>query len=477
MTTLNLVVFDKQSDDRKIGAISSNSRGGYRGGPPNQGGRGGGGRGHFRRQHDYSSYRGGYQGRGGHLSRSFRAQGGGGRHQTQAHSNREGDDGLLLDQSILNQMNPRQKVAYFEGRKKLRGTDPNESQSCYTQSQRGEVPRNIGALVATKETQHQPGDASRLTSASAAFGRTSDRNPTSRNLNEHRSQGAIQSSVRRVASVNATPNINISDNYSFQGRAEIDTRADTTCAGAAFALIETTGAECDVRGFHDDMAPIRNVPIATCATAYDHPILQETLILLFHEALYFGKAMDHSLLNPNQLRDNGLTVDCCPRQYDKSSMHAVYLPEEDLSLPFNMHGCISYLPTRLPTEKELERCSYVEMTSERKWNPYSDTFQDIERPLLIKPEIMNNICDSRNICASTSIDRRCNVDAQTVATRLGISHYVATETLKCTTQLATRTITGPLARRLRTRQSHVRYPRINDFLYSDTFFASVPSKP
>lgn len=474
VTTLDLVIFDKTVDERKISATNSHARGSHRGGHTYRGGGNRGGRSHNARHRPYerSNYSRGHAGRGagGYQGRPFRGgRGGGGRYHN--HTPRsEDDDGLLLDQSILDQMNAKQRAAYYEGRKKIRSNESTDNRS------RGDIPRNVGA-VATQEEPHIQDDTSRMTSASAAFGRGSEYQPSSRSLNERRQQGAIESGIRRVASVNLTPNIAIPSDFSFRGRCEIDTRADTTCAGAAFALLETTGVECDVKGFHDDMAPVRNIPIATCATAYDHPGLQETIILLFHEALYFGKAMEHSLLNPNQIRDNGITVDCCPRQYDKSSLHAIYVKNEDISLPFKMHGCISYLPTRLPTRKELDQCRYIEMTSERKWDPYSEGFQDVERPLAVNPETENNIRDTRNIYASTSTDRRCDIDAQTLSTRLGISHYVATETLKCTTQLASRTVTGPLSSRLRTRQSHVRYPRINDFLYSDTFFASVPSKP
>ena len=44
---------------------------------------------------------------------------------------------------------------------------------------------------------------------------------------------------------------------------------------------------------------MQNVPIVTGATAYDDPITGETFILLFHESLYYGKKLDHSLINPN----------------------------------------------------------------------------------------------------------------------------------------------------------------------------------
>ena len=371
VTTLDLVVFEKNQDDRKIGATNT-SRGGF-GRNFNRSGRGG--RGSYKRQYDQTHSRGG--GRGGYQGGGGRYNRGGGRgnyNPRQNNDRNEPDDGLKLDQSILNQMNKKQRAAYYEGRNRFRANDSTDGTATT-------VPRQVGATnIQQEEPASHNDDASRLTSASAAFGNP-DR--ASRHLNDRRGVGAIESSDRRISSVNHKM-VTVPSDYHFRGRAEIDTRADTTCAGAAFVLLETTGKECDVKGFHDDMAPIRNIPIATCATAYDHPTLQETIILLFHETLYFGKDMEHSLINPNQVRDNGLTVDCCPRQYDKSSLHAIYFPDEDISLPFQMHGCISYLPIRLPTEAELEKCRYLEMTSEREWKPYSDSFQHQEKPLAIK---------------------------------------------------------------------------------------------
>mmetsp|Transcript_5420 Transcript_5420/g.7995 ORF Transcript_5420/g.7995 Transcript_5420/m.7995 type:complete len:667 (+) Transcript_5420:1119-3119(+) len=226
------------------------------------------------------------------------------------------------------------------------------------------------------------------------------------------------------------------------------------------------------------MEPIRNVPIASCATAYDHPALQETLILVFHESLYFGDAMEHSLLNPNQIRANGLMVDMCPRQYDQSSLHAIIHSQEDIMFPLQMYGCISYLPTRLPTDKELQKCRYIDMTCESEWEPYSDSFQEYERQFRnINMETIENIRQTRQIGATASSDRRSEVDATTLANRLGVSHHISTATLKCTTQKSSRNITELFVRRVRTRQSPLRYPALNDWLYSDTLFSNVVSKP
>jgi hypothetical protein len=119
------------------------------------------------------------------------------------------------------------------------------------------------------------------------------------------------------------------------------------------------------------MELIKGVPVGTCATAYDHPELQETIILCFPQALFFDKDMENSLINPNQLRDYGIRVDSTPRQYDSSSLHAIVSQEDDITIPLNLYGCISYFPSRLPTQTELKECWHIDLSSEAEWHPYS----------------------------------------------------------------------------------------------------------
>ena len=104
--------------------------------------------------------------------------------------------------------------------------------------------------------------------------------------------------------------------YGVEGRCELDSRADTCCAGVNCRPLFFTGHHCEVHGFHDDFTPLPNVPIATVATMWNDPITGQGFILILHETLYFGKNMDHSLINPNQLRHHGLTVHDNP--YDPS---------------------------------------------------------------------------------------------------------------------------------------------------------------
>ncbi|KAI2511682.1 Reverse transcriptase (RNA-dependent DNA polymerase) [Fragilaria crotonensis] len=54
------------------------------------------------------------------------------------------------------------------------------------------------------------------------------------------------------------------------------------------------------------MAPSENEPIVSAATAYDDPTTGDTFVLFFNEALYYGTTLDHSLINPNQVRAYGI---------------------------------------------------------------------------------------------------------------------------------------------------------------------------
>ena len=81
-------------------------------------------------------------------------------------------------------------------------------------------------------------------------------------------------------------------------KCELDTHADTICAGRNCRLLDRTGHCCDVRGFHDELSEMKDVPVATVATGITTSDGIE-YILIFNEVLYFGDTMDHTLINPN----------------------------------------------------------------------------------------------------------------------------------------------------------------------------------
>lgn len=159
----------------------------------------------------------------------------------------------------------------------------------------------------------------------------------------------------------------------------MDSQADTICFGKGWVPEHFTGQTVNVDGFHDNLPSIKDVPIGTASTAYDHPN-GNTYILTAAEGLCFFDSMDHSLIPPAQLWDNNILCDIRPKQYAPDSIFGIHDAHQDLHIPFQLHGCISYLPLRLPTEAELEQCPCIHLTNDAPWDPYHVRFQQQEQP-------------------------------------------------------------------------------------------------
>jgi hypothetical protein len=173
--------------------------------------------------------------------------------------------------------------------------------------------------------------------------------------------------LRRVMDTSGELLINGDD----ECRVELDTHADTCVAGSNTAVLDLTGKVVSVSPFCDtEYESIADIPVATVATAYDCPTTGKTFILVINEALYFGDRMKNTLLCPNQLRANGVQVHDCPKQYDTSSRHSIYVTGSELEIPLSLRGVISGFTSRLPTQSELDDFnSHVELTSEVEWDP------------------------------------------------------------------------------------------------------------
>jgi hypothetical protein len=99
-------------------------------------------------------------------------------------------------------------------------------------------------------------------------------------------------------------------------RCEMDSHADTCVAGPNFVVDEYTGENCDVTPYSNKYQPIMGVPIVNASTAYTNPETGETVILRFNQVLWYGKKLDMSLINPNQIRYNGLVVSDDPTDWN-----------------------------------------------------------------------------------------------------------------------------------------------------------------
>ena len=141
--------------------------------------------------------------------------------------------------------------------------------------------------------------------------------------------------ARQVGMVSVDNHFTKPTNFDKRFWMEVDSRANMMCAGSAFWLLEVMDQETDVSGFHDSLRTMSCMPIGTSVTVYNHLGIQEMVILVFLQSLYFGKSMEHSLLCPNQRRVNGLVVDTCPRQFSVGeSIHGIFDPMEDLYFQF-----------------------------------------------------------------------------------------------------------------------------------------------
>ena len=106
------------------------------------------------------------------------------------------------------------------------------------------------------------------------------------------------------------------------GTCELDSKADTCYLGANFIPIYYTNRVVNVIPYNNDETSQVTVPIVSSATAYTYQKTGETKIIWIHEGLFFGEGLlGHSLVNPNQLRNFGLTVQDNP--YDTTNEMSV----------------------------------------------------------------------------------------------------------------------------------------------------------
>lgn len=272
---------------------------------------------------------------------------------------------------------------------------------------------------------------------------------------------------------------------------ECDTNADTCCLGKNFKIIQYTNRHADVYAYDTQIAPNKNVPIVSGATAYDDEVSGTTFILVFHESLYYGKTLDHSLINPNQCRMYGIDVNDNP--FDRNNDMGLKVTN-DLFIPLKTNGTKILFTSRCPTQAELESCVHVDMTSKISWNPekvtlgqisidntsttrmrYSEEHQKHEyqdpksdeailhsvNPVLIHLNqlVTKQISEESSYRTSTqdipkkktfmSTDRHRRLDAEQLAENFMVGTKRAQMTIDVTTQRGTRSAIMPISRRYR----------------------------
>ena len=293
-------------------------------------------------------------------------------------------------------------------------------------------------------------------------------------------------------------------------RAELDSHADTCAVGETAYILEYTDRVVDVASFSDDYKQMEEIPIVKAAFAYDHPTTGETYILTFGQALYFGSKIRNALLNPNQMRRNGLEVDDIPKHLSpkhRESSHSIYFPEEKVRIPLELDGCISLFNIRTPTLHEINNCTTLAVTDhDTQWDPRSILFKEQEaayesNDTILPTEAQDRVLYSMQVnpCLSETVDladltskihhkleaislmatnssnRRLKIGAEELSKKWAIGQQIANDTVKATTQSFIRSAIHPIERRFRTKNAALRYNHLNTTFRSDTMFSSVKS--
>jgi hypothetical protein len=178
------------------------------------------------------------------------------------------------------------------------------------------------------------------------------------------------------------------ENAGFVANTEADSHADTFVSKNNCVPINYTERSCDVESYSNYYASVKNVPIITAemgltaATGMNY-------ILIFPEALYMP-TLEHSLFNPNQLRQFGTIVQDNP--YSRESMGITSL-DGDFTACLQSKGTDIYIKTWAPSQVDLESYPHVILSSAALWNQ-----RDVRFPgttALEQEEI-----ESRNIMAT-----------------------------------------------------------------------------
>jgi hypothetical protein len=90
-----------------------------------------------------------------------------------------------------------------------------------------------------------------------------------------------------------------------------------------------------VSGFANSMQAIHDVPIVKAALAYDDSDTGETIILIINQGLYFGDQLDEILLNPNQIREYGHTVNDVPKRLGGTT-HSIISCDNQINIPLSL---------------------------------------------------------------------------------------------------------------------------------------------
>ncbi len=120
--------------------------------------------------------------------------------------------------------------------------------------------------------------------------------------------------------------------------------------------------------FLDLYKPVKEVMVARCGMVWTSPNMGCEYLLVGDQMLWFRSQMDHSLINPNQIREYSILVYDNPFSQSQFSIDC-----NDDFIPFNTMGTIVYFESRVPTDWETCNLPIIMLTGE-DWDPVNVGF-------------------------------------------------------------------------------------------------------
>ena len=205
----------------------------------------------------------------------------------------------------------------------------------------------------------------------------------------------------------------------------MDSQACTCCIGNECQVLYEIG-QADVTGFHQDLGQIKGAKIVTAAMAYDNQENGDTYLLIFNQASFLP-GLDHHLINPFQLRDNGIFVNDIPLIHTNiedrtTSTHSTTVLSVNLQIPLQLNRVLSGFKARKPTNREINDLysDSVTMTADSpEWYPMDSRYQVEEKEMRkdLNEDLNHNPRDRRiqfihsNINQNKQIIPRVHFDA------------------------------------------------------------------
>jgi hypothetical protein len=314
--------------------------------------------------------------------------------------------------------------------------------------------------------------------------------------------------------------VSLSRVSSIHSTCDLDSHADTSCAGSNFIQLEDPVRFATVYPYSSELPALQKIPKTFAGIAWVNPATGQLYFLILNECLFFGDRLNHSLLCPNQLWSNGLTVHDTPMMFDQHSTHSIYNPASGISMDLKcavsyfdsyapmleeaMDVPVIFLPNWEQTHAEFsnQHCVVTIMHVSKRPRDLVSQFFLPDHPAFptemlnhlelhqrmitcvnfhpgelsdAMEEIENNVYPLgmlRKFISSLSTEQRKSVlSPELLAKHWGIGLNTAKTTLENTTQADIHNVFVPSERKVRKKAPWLSYPSIKSDFYTDQIFS------